>query len=76
MNARELKAERIRKGKSVQDMADALGLTYYGYLAKEHDGSRFNQDQILTVALELNLTAELINRIFFDCRLPLGDKAC
>lgn len=72
MNTAELKAERVRSGKSIKDMADALGLTYDAYIRKEKGDVRFNTDQILIVTNELRLTSELVNRIFFDDKLPSG----
>lgn len=72
MNLLELKAERVRNGKSIKDMADALDITYDAYIRKEKGEVGFSTEQIIITARELNLTAELINKIFFDDKLPIG----
>ena len=72
MNLLELKAERVRNGKSIKDMADALDITYDAYIRKEKGEVGFSTDQIIITTRELNLTAELINKIFFDDKLPIG----
>lgn len=72
MNSLELKAERIRNGKSIKDMADALGITYDAYIRKEKGEVGFSAEQIIVTSNELCLTADKINLIFFDCRLPIG----
>lgn len=72
MNSAELKAERIRHGKRARDMAGALGITYDAYVKKERGTTGFNTKQIIIVATELQMTMEMVNRIFFDSRLPRG----
>ncbi len=72
MDVRELKAERIKKGKSARDMANAMGLTCDSYNKKEMGRIGFSPEQIIVVARELELDADMINRIFFDDRLPIG----
>lgn len=72
MNPVELKIQRMRKGKSIMQMAEALGLTYDGYLRKEQGRVGFSMEQIVIMTEVLELTADLINIIFFDNRLPIG----
>lgn len=74
MNANELKAERIRKGKTMKEMADALSITYDAYVKKERGSAGFSAEQIVVVTYLLDLNADLINRIFFDNKLPIGRK--
>ena len=73
MNSLELRAERVRKGLSTDDMARELGLNHGdSYSKKERGISRFKPDEIVRTAEVLGLSPKKINVIFFDGKLPLG----
>lgn len=72
MNSNELRAERIRRGKTVKEIASLLGITYDAYLKKENGKTMFNPNQIILVSNYLHLSPEMINVIFFDRMLPIG----
>lgn len=70
MKALELKFARMRAGKSQDDMAAVIGKSRVSYSKKERGEVRFDDDEIVEVSRELNLTSEQVNDIFFDSRLP------
>lgn len=70
MNSAELKAIRIKRGRSMTDMAKAIGVTRDSYAKKESGRRGFKSEQIITVAAELNMSAQMVNLIFFDGMLP------
>ena len=74
MNPRELRAERIRKGKRACDLSSAMGITEDAYRKKEKGEVGFTPDQIIVVTRELDLSADMLNAIFFDKKLPIGRR--
>ena len=72
MNSNELIAERVRRGKTRRQMAGLIGVDYDAYRKKEKGITKFTPDQIVAVAKDLELSADLINVIFFDNKLPIG----
>ncbi len=72
MNTKELRAERVRKGKSILDMATALNITRDAYSRRERGVTKFSAEQMAKVAKELELTIDKTNLIFFGNELPIG----
>lgn len=72
MNTKELKGQRIRKGKSQTDMANALDITLESYQRRERGKTKFSPEQIAIVARELEFPIKITNKVFFDDKLPIG----
>ena len=79
MNTAELKAERIRKGKTPQDMADVIEKSYDCYIKKEKGIVKCSPEEIVALAIDLELDFDKFNAIFFDGKLLFGkneEKRC
>lgn len=63
-NYNRLKAERIAKGLTVQEMADVLGVTKGTYSKKENGKLPVTVDDFSIISSKLGITREEIN-IFF-----------
>lgn len=74
VNTDELRGERTRQKKSVQYMANLIGKHYSSYSKKENGEVKFDVDEIVIIALDLNLSPEMIDLIFFDSRLLFGNS--
>lgn len=70
MNRLELEIARMRKGKTREDMAAAIGKSLMSYGKKERGEVSFSDEEKVVVARELDLTPEQVNDIFFDGSLP------
>ena len=66
MNLDLLKRTRMYKGYNQYQMADGIGLTRQTYNYKENGKSSFNSDELLRIAIFLDLSHEDVNEIFFD----------
>ena len=71
MNSRELKAERIRQGKSVPYMCDLLGIKKSAYYTKESGKTLFNPDEIALIVGDFGFSPQQTSLIFFDGKLPV-----
>lgn len=74
MNAIELKVERIRKGFTQEHLAKLLGVSTVSYSKKERGEVRFLPEQITVVAEALELDQDKVDAIFFDGKLPKGNR--
>ena len=72
MNSLELIVARTRKRKSRKDMAALLGKTSSSYAQKECGKTPFSVEEVALISVDLDLTFEQFNTIFFDGRLPFG----
>lgn len=72
MKYSEIRAERYKKGISMKEAADRLGISCSVYSQKERGKSRFSIDQIIVLAQMLDLNYAQVNDIFFDGLLPNG----
>lgn len=66
MNARELKAEMIRKEKSVDQLCAALGISRTSWFRKVGGESQFTQSEITDLRRELSLDDRQTGLIFFS----------
>ena len=66
MNVRELKAQMIRKDKTVDQLCAALGISRSAWFRKVGGESEFTQGEIAGLRLELELDDQLTGIIFFD----------
>lgn len=77
-NYNRLKAERIAKGYTVQEMADVLGVTKSAYSKKENGKSPFTVDDLAAISSKLDITQDNID-IFFTLNvsvLETKDVSC
>ena len=65
MNIRELKAEMIRKNKTVDQLCTALGISRSAWFRKVGGASEFTQGEINGLRVELDLDDRQIMKIFF-----------
>jgi len=66
MNAKELKAQMIRKEKTVDQLCTALGISRSAWFRKVSGASEFTQGEITGLRFELELDDVLTGIIFFD----------
>ena len=66
MNVRELKAQMIRKDKTVDQLCAALGISRSAWFRKVGGESEFTQGEIAGLRFELELDDQLTGIIFFD----------
>ncbi len=66
MNARELKAEMVRKEKSVDQLCAALGISRTTWFRKIGGESQFTQSEITDLRRELSLDDRQTGLIFFS----------
>lgn len=66
MNTRELKAEMIRKDKSVDQLCAALGISRSAWFRKIGGESQFTQGELYDLRRELDLDDQRTMQIFFD----------
>lgn len=69
MKRTELKAERIKQGKSGSYMANLIHRSYSMYSKKERGEFDFSLKEIVTISNDLKLTLPQINAIFFESEL-------
>ncbi len=72
MNRNELRAERVKKRRSIGYMAKLIGKSYSSWQKKENGDVEFTSDEIALIANDLELTPSKVNLIFFDSKLPFG----
>lgn len=65
MNARELKAQMVRKDKSVDQLCTALGISRSAWFRKVNGESEFTQSEIAGLRFELELDDHQTAEIFF-----------
>ena len=66
LNLDLLKRTRMYKGYQQYEIADGIGLTRQTYNYKENGKSPFNSDELLRIAVFLDLNSKEVNEIFFD----------
>ena len=66
MNKRELKAQMIRKDKTVDQLCNALGISRTAWFRKVGGGSQFTQGEIMGLRYELELDDHQTADIFFN----------
>jgi len=69
-NYNRLKAERIAKGLTVQDMADELGITKGAYSKKENGKIAVTVEDFSLISNKLGISHEQIN-IFFSLNVSV-----
>lgn len=69
MNSLELQIARMRKGKTAQDMGEAIGKSRESYSKKETGEIRFSYEEVIAVADALDLNLQQVNTIIFDGKL-------
>lgn len=75
MNTNELRAERIRQGKTTHYMAACIGKSADTYSKKERGAVKFDPNEMTAIQNELQLSPEQFNVIFFDANLQFS-KQC
>ena len=66
MNVRELKAQMVRKDKTVDQLCTALGISRSAWFRKVGGESEFTQGEIMGLRFELELDDQQTGIIFFD----------
>lgn len=66
MNKRELKAQMIRKAKTVDQLCTALGISRTAWFRKVGGESQFTQGEIMGLRFELDLDDHQTAEIFFN----------
>ena len=66
MNKRELKAQMIRKDKTVDQLCTALGISRTAWFRKVGGDSQFTQGEIAGLRFELELDDHQTAEIFFS----------
>lgn len=66
MNSKELKAQMVRQGKSVDYLCAALGISRSAWFRKVGGESEFTQGEITGLRFELGLDDEQTGIIFFN----------
>lgn len=74
MNRNELKAERIRQGKSSSYMGNLIGKSENSYAKKEKGQVKFTPDEMVLIATDLRLSPNQFYAIFFDSKLPFSNN--
>ena len=72
VNTNELKAERIRQGKDAKYMDRVINKGNGLYGKKERGAVVLFPDEMLAITIDLALSAEKFNLIFFDNKLPFS----
>ena len=66
MNKKELRAQMIRKDKTVDQLCAALGISRSAWFRKINGASEFTQGEITGLRFELELDDHLTGVIFFS----------
>ena len=66
MNKRELKAQMVRKEKTVDQLCTALGISRTAWFRKVGGESQFTQGEIMGLRFELDLDDHQTADIFFN----------
>ena len=66
MNVKELKAQMIRKDKTVDQLCAAIGISRSAWFRKVGGQSEFTQSEICRLKSELGLDDQLTGLIFFN----------
>ena len=66
MNKLELKAQMVRKGKTVDQLCTALGISRTAWFRKVCGESQFTQGEIMGLRFELELDDHQTAAIFFN----------
>ncbi|MEK3993664.1 helix-turn-helix transcriptional regulator [Psychrobacillus sp. FSL K6-2365] len=74
-NYNRLKAERVAKGLTVQDMADALGITKGAYSKKENGKITVTVEDFALISNKLEIPLEQIS-IFFTLNVSILATQC
>ena len=70
MNSRELKAQMIRKDKSVDQLCAAIGISRSAWFRKVSGESQFTQGEITDLRRELDLDDQQTGIIFLTKKCP------
>lgn len=70
MNAKELKAQMIRKDKTVDQLCTALRISRSAWFRKVGGESEFTLGEIKALRFELDLDDQLTRIIFFEDEVP------
>lgn len=69
MNVRELKAQMIRKGKTIDQLCTSCGISKTSWFRKTTGVSEFTQGEISVIRRELELDSDQTMMIFFDSKV-------
>ena len=69
MNVRELKAQMIRRGKSVDQLCASCGISKTSWFRKTTGATQFTQGEISILRRELDLDPDQTMLIFFDSKV-------
>ena len=74
MSNRELKAARVRAGKTQQECADTIGISRIRYAQKESMPSGFSVKQAEQLACLLQITKDDFFKVFFASDIYTNDN--
>lgn len=66
MNARLLKSKMVERGITEQELASNIGIDASTFYRKKSGLSDFNREEIKTIKRLLSLSADDVDRIFFE----------
>ena len=66
MNLDKLKAARVERNLSQQELARIIGVTKITYWRKENGHREFNRTEIENIKKALNLSSDDVDNIFFN----------
>ena len=69
MNVRELKAQMIRQGKTIDQLCASCGISKTSWFRKTTGVSEFTQGEISVIRRELDLDPDQTMLIFFDSKV-------
>ncbi len=69
VRSRELKALRVFRGFTLQEMAEKIGRSSAAYSHKESGSAAFSDEEKVILVNELEMSFEQFNNIFFDGKL-------
>lgn len=74
MNLTELRVERLRRSLTQRQIAKKLGITEVSYCRKENGIREFSREEVKNIAIELNISIDRVNEIFFDGDIKVNCK--
>lgn len=73
MNALKLKGFRVSKGKTQRDVSEIIEKSLDSYAKKERGEFEFTLNEIVAIAIGLDMNFGEFNAIFFDGKLPYSN---
>ena len=75
MKPNPLKGERIRLGKTLKEVSEALGIGLSAYREKEAGVRTFTFEEIVSISKMFGFSKNQVNDCFFAGRLPVGKSS-